>query len=328
MNSSIYTESNKAQSTVVAHRKPQDKVSKSNTTQTTTLCTLTPEVHLLIFDHLNFADSTLLGLTNKNFYKIHRGKHGKVPLTSKSESIGSLPLYEILRYWFPNLEFYVHLKKYVTEERMLELLMDSIRSRGASPLYERKKMPPSSESSSRLLKLERFASLPSDDDGRREPSSTERATSKILQRSKDVENDCDIAKVDHDRISKLPMELKMSIANHLDDVSATCLRLTCTNFYEAYRGFLPRVLPWNRSWFGPNLKVKLNWYTACEPYRQLGDLLQSDAFFGELVCFNGGLTTGAKFVTKKRLMGIRAAEAAEVKRLDIRRLPWDPASRR
>ncbi|KAF8849098.1 hypothetical protein BDZ45DRAFT_773777 [Acephala macrosclerotiorum] len=126
----IHTESNIAQTTEVAQCDRPEEISKSNIAQTT-LCTLPLDIHLLIFDRLAPADSTLLGLTNKNFYAIHWAKNGKVELIAKSEGRGSLPLYEILRYWFPNLEFYVHLKKYVAEGRMLELLMESIRSRGA-----------------------------------------------------------------------------------------------------------------------------------------------------------------------------------------------------
>jgi len=38
-----------------------------------------PEIHLLIFDRLTPVQSTCFGLTNKQFYALHRAKHGTIP---------------------------------------------------------------------------------------------------------------------------------------------------------------------------------------------------------------------------------------------------------
>lgn len=119
------------------------------------------------------------------------------------------------------------------------------------------------------------------------------------------------AKIDRDHISKLPWELKRMLTHYLDDVSATCLRLTCTSFYEACAGCLHRP---SRSWCCNGDTIKPSCYTTSLPYRQLGEMLRSDGFFGELIYFNGGIKTGAMFVTEERLGEILKDEAAEVER--------------
>lgn len=48
-----------------------------------TLLDLPSELHYTIFDFLDPIDSTCFGLTNSNFYDIHRRLHGKVPLSSR-----------------------------------------------------------------------------------------------------------------------------------------------------------------------------------------------------------------------------------------------------
>jgi len=48
------------------------------------LITLPSELYLQLFDLLGPADSTLLGLTCKSFYTIHRAIHGSVPLNSRT----------------------------------------------------------------------------------------------------------------------------------------------------------------------------------------------------------------------------------------------------
>lgn len=48
-----------------------------------TLLDLPSELHYTIFDHLDPIDSVCFGLTNSNFYEIHRRLHGTVPLSSR-----------------------------------------------------------------------------------------------------------------------------------------------------------------------------------------------------------------------------------------------------
>ncbi|KAF5593820.1 hypothetical protein FPCIR_5147 [Fusarium pseudocircinatum] len=48
-----------------------------------TLLDLPSELHYTIFDHLDPIDSVCFGLTNSNFYDIHRRLHGTVPLSSR-----------------------------------------------------------------------------------------------------------------------------------------------------------------------------------------------------------------------------------------------------
>ncbi|KAM5352340.1 hypothetical protein ACJ41O_005063 [Fusarium nematophilum] len=48
-----------------------------------TLLDLPSELHYAIFDFLDPIDSVCLGLTNSNFYEIHRRLHGIVPLSSR-----------------------------------------------------------------------------------------------------------------------------------------------------------------------------------------------------------------------------------------------------
>ncbi|KAK7424410.1 hypothetical protein QQZ08_008669 [Neonectria magnoliae] len=48
-----------------------------------TLLDLPSELHYAIFDFLDPLDSVCLGLTNPNFYEIHRRMHGTVPLSSR-----------------------------------------------------------------------------------------------------------------------------------------------------------------------------------------------------------------------------------------------------
>ncbi|KAL4725172.1 hypothetical protein ACLX1H_007318 [Fusarium chlamydosporum] len=48
-----------------------------------TLLDLPSELHYAIFDHLDPIDSVCFGLTNSNFYEIHRRLHGTVPLSSR-----------------------------------------------------------------------------------------------------------------------------------------------------------------------------------------------------------------------------------------------------
>lgn len=48
-----------------------------------TLLDLPSELHYNIFDFLDPIDSVCFGLTNSNFYDIHRRLHGKVPLSSR-----------------------------------------------------------------------------------------------------------------------------------------------------------------------------------------------------------------------------------------------------
>lgn len=48
-----------------------------------TLLDLPSELHYTIFDFLDPIDSVCFGLTNSNFYDIHRRLHGQVPLSSR-----------------------------------------------------------------------------------------------------------------------------------------------------------------------------------------------------------------------------------------------------
>ncbi|KAF4977834.1 hypothetical protein FZEAL_5677 [Fusarium zealandicum] len=48
-----------------------------------TLLDLPAEVHYSIFDYLDPIDSVCFGVTNSNFYEIHRRMHGTVPLSSR-----------------------------------------------------------------------------------------------------------------------------------------------------------------------------------------------------------------------------------------------------
>ncbi|KAJ4261285.1 hypothetical protein NW757_001675 [Fusarium falciforme] len=48
-----------------------------------TLLDLPVELHYTIFDYLDPIDSVCFGLTNSNFYEIHRRLHGTVPLSSR-----------------------------------------------------------------------------------------------------------------------------------------------------------------------------------------------------------------------------------------------------
>ncbi|KAF4988473.1 hypothetical protein FDECE_15037 [Fusarium decemcellulare] len=48
-----------------------------------TLLDLPSELHYTIFDYLDPIDSVCFGLTNSNFYDIHRRLHGTVPLSSR-----------------------------------------------------------------------------------------------------------------------------------------------------------------------------------------------------------------------------------------------------
>lgn len=54
---------------------------------TPTLSNLPPELHLKIFDFLNPATSTCLGLTCKNFYSNHRWIHGSVSLSASDDEL-------------------------------------------------------------------------------------------------------------------------------------------------------------------------------------------------------------------------------------------------
>ncbi|KAE8441066.1 hypothetical protein EG329_005895 [Mollisiaceae sp. DMI_Dod_QoI] len=87
------------------------------------LSTLPPEVLLDLFDHLDSVTSTCLGLCNKNFYKLHRAKHGTVSLTATSNGSDGLPLHQILAHRFPGLFFSRPLRMYLTPGRFLDIAL-------------------------------------------------------------------------------------------------------------------------------------------------------------------------------------------------------------
>ncbi|KAF8851293.1 hypothetical protein BDZ45DRAFT_767134 [Acephala macrosclerotiorum] len=97
-----------------------------------TLQTLPYDIKFAITKHLDHVSSTCLGLTCKDFYKVHRRLHGSVSLDSwiivydpKYPGLPGLTgLPRLLKDWFKerwNLEYSGPVKKFVELERWYEL---------------------------------------------------------------------------------------------------------------------------------------------------------------------------------------------------------------
>ncbi|KUJ19745.1 uncharacterized protein LY89DRAFT_779656 [Mollisia scopiformis] len=100
-----------------------NEVSESvSTAGPATLVTLPPEILLLIFDYLNPAASTCLGLTCKKLYPVHRAIHGIVRLSAPSEPNGFY-LWYLLKDFFPGLIFCEDWEMFTTDQTLEDLWM-------------------------------------------------------------------------------------------------------------------------------------------------------------------------------------------------------------
>lgn len=93
--------------------------------QTLTFQSLTPELHILIFEILPANSSTCLGLTCKQFYAHHKAINGTVPLYNAAET--KPQLHELLHPWFGfDLYFYQGCGKFLTLERFAVKLGEEV----------------------------------------------------------------------------------------------------------------------------------------------------------------------------------------------------------
>jgi len=95
---------------------------------------LSPEILLLLINHLGAVESTCFGLTCKDFYAIHRTKYGKVGLhqdthprlgNSEYHAEGHI-LANFLNSWVPTgLVYHYKKQKYVPQEKFEEFMAET-----------------------------------------------------------------------------------------------------------------------------------------------------------------------------------------------------------
>lgn len=86
-----------------------------------TIATLPLDVTRCLFDRLDAASSTSLGLTCKLFYNIHRRLHGTVELTTPFIDVPGGILADVLGDFFPDPWFSYEVKKFVPMMKYFEI---------------------------------------------------------------------------------------------------------------------------------------------------------------------------------------------------------------